>query len=310
MVGMRYRNWHDAIEAYRQGQRIADIARRFGAHPSTVHVWIDRYEAETGEKIRGQFLTTRQGNAIAAYREGHEIVYIARQFGVLPSTITAWIKRYEARTGDKIRRERLARMEAAANAYRNGESMKSIAERHGVDKSTVSHWIADYETQTGDKVERRASRRVPLDTQSIVDAYRNGARMAALAAQYGVSTYVIRRRVQEYEARTGDKLRRHDLDGPPPRYLLNLRAIVDAHRSGLTMQQIGEQFGVQLLLISRRIRAYEAKTGDRVRRHQGGGRVGVPRNWVPDFSPEDRAILSRLAAEDRLDPGDMPVFLL
>jgi transposase len=163
-----------AIEAYKAGEGVEPIAKRFHIGPATLQTWLK----EAGVPLRDA----------AAARE------IRKSSAATPTakpTPRPGPPSRTARTPTPEERDRLA----AVTAYVQGDSVEDIAARLRRGVSTIYTWLDAAEVP-------RRGRAVPdLDGPALADAYHAGETVVALAARVGASPQRVTKALREQGVR-------------------------------------------------------------------------------------------------------------
>ena len=160
------------LAAYRSGDPIATIAKRFSVTPEKIYRVTYLTKTERNKKsTRFGLSESDLAGLLAAYKSGEPISVIAKRFSVRPEKI------YRVAFLTKTAREELTDKklaDAVLIAYKNDEKIASIAERFSMSQARIMRLLS---SNNG----KRFSKITPEIIEAVTVAYKNGDRVPDIA---------------------------------------------------------------------------------------------------------------------------------
>ena len=150
-----------AIEKVKELGSIVEAVRQLEVHKSTLLYWVYEYETRTGERLPRRverYSDVFRDAAIEKVKELSSIVKAARQLEILYNTLLYWVRKYEARTGERLPREERysdAFKDVAIEMVKELGSIVEAARQLEIPESTLRYWVKEYEARTGERLLRR-----------------------------------------------------------------------------------------------------------------------------------------------------------
>jgi uncharacterized protein (DUF433 family) len=149
------------------------------------------------------------------------------------------------------------------DAYQTGDTLDVIAERYGVGRTAIISRLDKHGIKRRKSIPPDPSKDLP--DQDIIDAYKAGATITALAIQYDVDVMTIKRRLDWHNVQTHQHSFWLRIDLPDDE-------IVRLYLSGISAQKIADQYSVSRWVIDDRLEKHAImphKQGSLLRKCKG-----------------------------------------
>lgn len=207
---------------------------------------------------------------VKEWKAGMSTRALAKTYNTSKSAITRRLQKYQQSTGQKLERDIkfLIPMEEVIKYLKQGLYYREIAKKYGVSEDFLYNRRKEYEKKVGKTVEEILSeegnfeinkKRVYVPVLEVVQEWKNGMKLEDIAEKHNVSRETIISRLKEYQLKTGEQVIQNKRKKEIP-----LDEIIKEWKKGMTLEKLGQKYGVTRETISKRIKEFEYKTGQKL----------------------------------------------
>lgn len=270
----------EVIEYLKKGMFYREIAKKYGVSEDLLYQRRKIYEQEVGKTIEeilsedGNYEVNKKRryvpveNMLNDWEKGMKLLELAEKYNVSRETIINRLREYQVKTGKKVintKRKKVIPLEEIITDWKAGMTLEKLELKYKVSRDTISMRMREFEAETGKKLERDFFVRTPkkdLPVEEIVAEWKSGFVLEDIAQKYGVTRNTVRRRLEEYQEETGEKLiREQSKDRRRIKIELPMEEMFEDWKNGKTYQELIEKYGVSRSTIITRIREYKSKNG-------------------------------------------------
>ena len=150
-------------------------------------------------------------------------------------------------------------VEEIVKKWEQGDTQKELSKEYEVSEAIINNRISEYyakERKEKPKRQSKTNQRISLPIEEIVEKWEQGTTQKELSNEYGVSQYIICKRISEYCEEKGKKK-------PPQRKIkLPIEEIVKKWEQGITKKELSKEYGTSEICISERICEYYEEKRD------------------------------------------------
>lgn len=270
----------DVIEELKKGKFYREIAKKYGVSEDLLYQRRKLYEQEVGKTIEeilssdGNFEVNKKRRYVPVedmvkdWESGMKLLELAEKYNVSRETVINRLKEYQYKTGKQIiktKRRKDIPLNHIITDWKAGMTLEKLEQKYNIGRDTISERMREFEVESGQKLERDFFERTPkidLPVEEIVVEWKNGAILEELAQKYGVTRNTIRRRLEDYEESTGEKLvREHSRDRRKIKKELPIDEMFEDWKNGTTYEELVKKYGVSRSTVILRIREYKMNSG-------------------------------------------------
>ena len=175
---------------------------------------------------------------------------LSKEYGVSDVTISKRISEYYEKEEKKKTKQRIElQIKEIVKRWEQGTTQKKLSKEYGVSRVTISKRISEYYEK---EKKEKPKQRIELQIEEIVKKWEQGITQEKLSKEYGVSEYIIRKRISEY-------YEKEEKEKPKQKIELPIEEIVKKWEQGVTQKELSKEYGVSRVTINKRISEYYEK---------------------------------------------------
>ena len=175
---------------------------------------------------------------------------LSKEYGVSEALIGRRISEYYEKEEKKKTKQRIElQIKEIVKRWEQGTTQKKLSKEYGVSRVTISKRISEYYEK---EKKEKPKQRIELQIEEIVKKWEQGITQEKLSKEYGVSEYIIRKRISEY-------YEKEEKEKPKQKIELPIEEIVKKWEQGVTQKELSKEYGVSRVTINKRISEYYEK---------------------------------------------------
>ena len=182
-----------AIELFKSGMKISQIAEKLGISRSTISNWTHEYRKEHNIPTQTQQYESKKLKAIEMFKSGMSVAEIAEELEIPKITLLRrWFRPYR----EEHNQERQKLKDKVIRMFRHDMNDTQIAEKLGISRSTISNWTHEY----------RKEHNIPTQTQQYeskklkaIEMFKSGISATKIAEKLNVSRNTVSKWLRPYK---------------------------------------------------------------------------------------------------------------
>ena len=246
------------IQEYKNGATISAITKQLGISVTTVREVLKKAGLFRPTQSLRNVLSDRDKEIAELRRQGKTLAAIAEHYDIQTSTVKFAVERYNKLSDDPVpavllRGAKLVeRQEKVIELARSGLTCQEIADTFGLSGDYVARLINKYNRTAERPIKVRKGQELTIGNEvrdAIIRERDEGATVAAMAEQFGVSRTAVR-----------NVLRRAEL--PCPDISDRDKEIAELRRQGKKLADIGKEYGLTSSQVCHAVARYNKTTDD------------------------------------------------
>ena len=240
----------EIVKKWEQGVTQKELSKEYGVSDVTIRKRISEYyEKEEKEKPKKKIELPIE-EIVKKWEQGVTQKELSKEYGVSDVTIRKRISEYYEKEEKKKTKQRIElQIKEIVKRWEQGTTQKKLSKEYGVSRVTISKRISEYYEK---EKKEKPKQRIELQIEEIVKKWEQGITQEKLSKEYGVSEYIIRKRISEY-------YEKEEKEKPKKKIELPIEEIVKKWEQGVTQKELSKEYGVSRVTINKRISEYYEK---------------------------------------------------
>ena len=240
----------EIVKKWEQGVTQKELSKEYGVSEALIGRRISEYYEKEEKGKPKQRIELPIEEIVKKWEQGVTQKELSKEYGVSDVTIRKRISEYYEKEEKEKPKQRIElQIKEIVKRWEQGTTQKKLSKEYGVSRVTISKRISEYYEK---EKKEKPKQRIELQIEEIVKKWEQGITQEKLSKEYGVSEYIIRKRISEY-------YEKEEKEKPKQKIELPIEEIVKKWEQGVTQKELSKEYGVSEALIGRRISEYYEK---------------------------------------------------